>query len=211
MKKTPRRRHDAQLAHPVTHAVRRAVFDAILHAAADGWADDEPLTVPPASRPMAPAILAAAHGDDVRESMQTLYEGCLAHYRHTVGDGPGDQDDVGAAVAHFVAANMQAMHDIAVTPAMLLSLHRQLAGVARLGSKWDRASLRERQVFFEKMAIIAVLVDQTWTRAAAAGPAAVAHVQRGARAYLRELFGFEPDRLTLSDDGIGIAPAAIAA
>jgi len=211
MKKTPRQRRDTLLSPPVAQAVRRAIFDAMLHAASAGWSDDEPLSVAPAPQPIAPALLAAAHGEPQRESMQALYAGCLVHYRRTVGDGPGERDDVVAAVAHFVAANMQALHGITITPAMLLSLHRQLAGVARLSSDWDRAGERGRQVFFEKMAIVAVLVDQTWTRAQALGPAAVANVQRGARAYLHELLGFDPDRLTLSDDGLGIAPAAISA
>jgi hypothetical protein len=212
MKKTPRRRHaPARPAEPVGQAVRRAVFDAILHAAADGWGDDEPMSVPPARQAAVPALLAAGHPEDQRKTMQRLYEGCLAHYRRVVGDGPGDRDDVVAAVAHFVAANCQALHGMAVTPAMLLSLHRQLGGVARLASRWDEASLVERQVFFEKMAIVAVLIDQTWTRAQSMGPTAVANVRRAARNYLRELFGFDPDRLALSDDGLGIAPVAIAA
>jgi hypothetical protein len=214
MKKASRR-PAARLAHPVAdsiaHAVRRAVFDAILHACDDGWADDEVLTVEPAPQPMGPALLAAAHGEAEQPKMRTLYEGCLHHYRGVVGDGPGDRDDVVAAVAHFVAANMQALHGLTVTPAMLLALHRQLGGVARLSSRWDQASVRERQVFFEKMAIVAVLVDQTWTLAQSLGPTSMANVQRGARNYLRELFGFDPDRLLLSDDGLGLAPAAVAA
>jgi hypothetical protein len=211
MKKTPRRRQEARLHPVVTQAVRRAVFDAVLHSANAGWADDEPLAVPPAPQPSAPAVLAAAHDERVRPSLLTLYEGCLAHYRRVVGDDPGEPDDAACAVAHFVAANMQALHRVTVTPAMLLALHRQLAGVARLASRWDQATLPERQLFFEKMALLAVLVDQTWTRAQTLGPAAIANVQRAARNYLRELFGFDPDRLTLSDDGLGIAPAAIAA
>ena len=205
-----RTRRAATPPHPVAQAVRRAVFDAILHATADGWSDDEPLTVEPSATPIAPALLAAALEKDYQDAMRTLYEGCLRHYRNVVNDGPQDADDVVAAVAHFVAANMQALQNVAVTPAMLLSLHRQLGGVARLSSNWDRCTVRERQVFFEKMATIAVLVDQTWTRASALGPQAVANVQRAARTYLKELFGFDPERLTLTDEGLGVAPAALA-
>jgi hypothetical protein len=210
MKRTPRSRSDATVAHHIAQPVRRAVFDALLHAADEGLQDDGALTVEPADEPMAPALLAAQHPEAVRPAMCELYERCLQHYRGIVGDGPDDTDDVRAVVVHFVAANMQALLRIRVTPAMLLSLERQLAGVARLQSGWDRVGLRERQLFFEKMAILSVLIDQTWTRAMSQGRA-IAHVQRTARGYLKELFGFEPERLTLSDSGLRIAPVAVAA
>jgi hypothetical protein len=215
-----RKRIDARHLHVMAQAVRQAVFDSILHGA-DDMHEGPSLTVEPSSSPIAPAVMAAAQPESERASRCALYESCLRHYRRVVGleksrrmramlagaavlhEAP--DDDVREAVAHFVAANMQALRDIAVTPTMLQRLHAQLAGVARLSSGWDRASLRERQLYFEKMAIVAVLIDQTWSRAKAQGPAAMAHVQRGARGYLRELFGFDPDRLTLSEDGLSMA------
>ena len=164
-----------------------------------------------AARPIAPALLAAGYPESTRQAMCTLYEIYLQHYRSVAGGGPEKSDDARAAVAHFVAANMQALQGIDVTPSMLQRLHGQLAMVTRLSSRWDRASLRERQLFFEKMAIVAVLVDQAWTLATTQGQAAIEHVQRGARGYLRELLGLEPDGLTLSESGLGLAPAALGA
>lgn len=218
MRTTVRKRIDARPLQLMALAVRQVVFDSILHGASD-TGDERSLTVPRSAEPIAPAVLAASQPEPRRADLCALYESCLVHYRRVTGlarqhgqGGSEEQpdDDVREAVAHFVAANMQALRDITITPSMLQRLHAQLAGVARLSSGWDRASLVERQLYFEKMAIIAVLVDQTWSRAKAQGPQAVAHVRRGARGYLRELFGFEPDRLTLSEDGLGLSHATTA-
>lgn len=209
MKRPKRSRIDVAQVRSMAQALRWAVLNALLHSS-DAGANERALRVEPAAQPIAPALLATAHAEETRPSMCALYELCLEHYRRFIAKTPSadHRDDIRTAVAHFVAANMQALHRVEVTPTMLQRLHGQLATVARLSSHWDRASLRDRQLFFEKMAIVAVLVDQMWTRAAAQGPAAIEHVQRGARGYLRELLGFEPDRLTLSESGLGIAPAS---
>ena len=219
MRTTLRKRIDARPLQLMALAVRQVVFDSILHGAS-GAGDERSLTVPRSAEPIAAAVLAASQPEPRRADLCALYETCLLHYRRVTGLAREQQaqgaskeppdDDVREAVAHFVAANMQALRDITITPSMLQRLHAQLAGVAHLSSGWDRASLVERQLYFEKMAIIAVLVDQTWSRAKTQGPQAVAHVRRGARGYLRELFGFEPDRLKLSEDGLGLSHAATA-
>jgi hypothetical protein len=203
-------RSDAQGRQQMTKTLRRALFESMLRIG-DGTADERKLTVPPAAQPIAPALLAAVHPEASRPAMCALYEVCLRHYRSEVGGGAGQPDDVRGAVARFVAANMQALQAIEITPSMIERLRSQLAVVTRLSSRWERAGLRERQLFFEKMAIVAVLIDQAWTRASTEGPAAIEHVRSGARTYLRELLGLEPDGLTLSESGLGLTPAAQAA
>ncbi len=210
MKTTKRSRAAATQAQRMAQTLRRALFESMLRCA-DGASDNA------ASRSSARPgrsrrrCWRPAYPESTRQAMCTLYEICLQHYRSVAGGGTEKSDDARAAVAHFVAANMQALQGIDVTPSMLQRLHGQLAMVTRLSSRWDRASLRERQLFFEKMAIVAVLVDQAWSRATTQGPAAIEHVQRGARGYLRELLGLEPDGLTLSESGLGLAPAALGA
>jgi hypothetical protein len=207
MKSTSR----AELAQDVSRRVRQALFDAVMRlGGGDTRADEAALTVERACPPLAPALLAAAHpgGETVRAEMRALYGRCLAHYRQVLRTEQADAgvDDVGAAVAHFVAANMQALHGGTVTPPMLLRLERQLAGVVKRSAKWASASARERQLYFEKMAILAVLIGETSAQAARQGPAAVANVQRAARGYLRDLIGLDPDHLALGVDGLAMRP-----
>ncbi|WP_280156084.1 DUF6683 family protein [Piscinibacter sp. XHJ-5] len=203
------RRHTA-LVQDMSRLVRRALLDAIVELG-DASRDCAALTVEPARVPIAPAHLAASHpgGPQSRHEARALYERCLAHYRHVVRASQADSslDDVGAAVACFVAANLQALHGIDATPEMLLRLERQLGGVATLSSAWASASARERQLYFEQMAILAVLIRETSAHAVLQGPAAVENVRRAARRYLRQLLGLDPDQLTLDAGGLSLREA----
>ena len=202
----------AELARNVSRRVRQALFDAVmsLGGGGDTRADEPALTVERACPALAPALLAAAHpgGEAARADMRALYERCLARYRQVSRTEQADAgvDDVGAAVAHFVAANMQALHGEPATPPTLLRLERQLAGVVRSSATWASASERERQLYFEKMAILAVLIGETSARAVLQGPAAVANVKRAARGYLHDLLGLDPDHLALGIDGLAMRP-----
>jgi len=202
-------RAHAALVADLSRLVRQVLFDAVVHIGGGDDGTDEPaLTVERAHEPVAPARLAAAHPNPARAEARALYERCLAHYRQVLRAEQADAgvDDVGAAVAHFVAANMQALHGMAVTAPMLLRLERQLSGVARLSSAWTTASARDRQLYFEKMAILAVLVGESSAQAVLQGPAAVSNVRRAARGYLRELLGLDPQQLTLGTDGLRMRP-----
>jgi hypothetical protein len=200
-------------AETMAQRVRQTVLDAILHIDGDAMAMDRPaLTVARAAETIAPARLASAHpgGAAAREEACRLYERCLAHYRQAVR--PQDEargvDDVGAAVAAFVAANLGALHGTPVTPDLLLRLERQLGGIARLTADWDTAPARERQAYFEQMALLAVLIAESASQAGPQGAAAVANVQRAARGYLQQLLGLAPAGLTLGPNGLAASTAA---
>ncbi len=218
MKKTNRAQRQpgiasqATLAQQLSQRLRQALCDAALHLGTPAAGDEPALTVEPAREPIAPALLAAACPGDAtaRQEMRTLYERCLAHYRHVrrTRQAGACVDDVGAAIADFVAANMRALHGIAVTSAMRLPLERQLAGVLRASATWSSAPARDRQLYFEKLALLAVLIGESATQAVQQGPAAVAHMQQTARRYLRELLGINPDRVTLGETGLVLRATA---
>jgi hypothetical protein len=203
----PRPQRD-NLTRDVARRIRQALFDAMVQT--DGNPDAPALTVERAQRPLAPAALAAAAPAGERARMQTLYERCLQHYRQMVRAEQADAgvDDVGAAVAHFVAANLRALHGIDVSPAMLLRLERQLSGVVRRSAEWDSAGARDRQLYFEKLAIVAVLIEQTAIQAPLQGAPAIANVRCAARGYLHELLGLDADHLVLDAGGLALRPAA---
>ncbi len=175
----------------------------------DDARDDMPaLTIQRASRPLAPAMLAASHPGDAgaRAEMRAMYERCLAYYRQKADAEPGNPgvDDLGAAAACFVAANLAALREVDWTMPALLKLERQLARLLRSSTGWALLPARERQVLFEKLAILAVLVRETSVHAASQGPEAVDNVRRAARGYLVELLGLDPDHIQVGTDGLRV-------
>ncbi|WP_157265979.1 DUF6683 family protein [Azohydromonas aeria] len=187
-------------ARTLPQRMRHALADA--HAVADA----APLTLPAARVPRAPGLLADAlpGSPAAREERRALYVRCLAHYRRSVGASAGTgsrrDDDVAEAAAHFVVANLRALQGVDATPAVFDALKAQLAGVLRPGLA--ALALREQQDTFEKFALLAVLIGETWTVALRQGPAAMANVRQAARGYLLELLGLEPQRLTLGPGGL---------
>jgi hypothetical protein len=201
-------RHQAELVNDMSHLLRQAVTQALARLQLQGETDRAALMVERATSPVAPARLASFHpgGPAAQARARELYQRCLRHYREVVRahEASLGVDDVGAAVALFVAANVGALRDVPATPAMLLQLERQLGGVARHSSAWASASTYERQMYFEQMAILAVLIGESAAQARHQGPAARANVQRAARGYLHRLLGLDPDQLTLDANGLSL-------
>lgn len=188
----------------LSHRLRQATFDAVLGSAM--VADDSvALTVPRATETLGPARLAQAHPAGVaREQAVALYQRCLQHYRQAVRpqDSARGFDDVGAAAAHFVAANLSALSGQQPTAAELLQLERQLRRVVQTSLAWGELPAADRQAYVEQLALLAVLVGEAAVQAPSQGPAAVANVERAARSYLQQLLGLNPDGLALGPKGL---------
>jgi len=181
--------------------IREAVLDAIFRHDPS----QPPLRVVPATAPTAPARLAAllARESSQRASLTTIYEMYLQAYRAAAERaGFGDIDDVGRAVAYFVAVNLQALHGTDPDADVLEPLERQLRLATRICSDWDRASVAQRQFFFEQIAITGVLIAAAGSRARTQGPDDIAAVRRAARRYLEQMLGLNPDSLTLAPSGL---------
>ena len=196
----------------LTQSLRAAMAVSLraLHAAGGS---EPPLRVPRAASPIGPGQLARSHPGSARERLElaALYQRCLQHYREAAraGGAPEDSDDLGTALAHFVAANLQALHGVTSPDDALPALGRQLAAIVRASPAWRAAPLRDRQAYAEQMAILSVLMTDLSRRAPREGPAAIANVQRGARHYLRQLLGLDPELLTLDVSGLGVRDAAV--
>ena len=214
----PAWRRPPVLARNPAQAMRQAVLDALLRGAAgpagaDGNAPR--LLVAPAASATAPAQLAAAQSLDAaeRQKLAASHEQCLRVFRNLArGQAPDtEDDDLGAALAFFTAVNLHALHGVDVEREVMAVLERQLLGVSRRASNWDAASLAQRQVFFERIAILSIVVSSACASAPAQGPAAVARLRQAARQYLQELLGLNPDLLSLGPRGLvtrdGAAPA----
>jgi hypothetical protein len=180
-----------------------------LSAALTGFGEaheDRPaVTIQPAATATAPAQLAKAHpgGPKARQQAQALYTRCLAHYREKVQQGL-PMDDVGAAAAYFVLANLAALQDLTVTEPQLALVERQMRHVIGRHEAWSAADAKEQQSLFEQFAVLGVLVGESQAEARKQGPAAIANVRRAARGYIVQLLGLNPDALRLTDKGLSL-------
>jgi hypothetical protein len=204
--KTTPAQEPEDLSRDIARLLQRALAKALLPA---GDGDDLPaLTIEPAAQAIAPAQLARAHpgGPKSRREAEALYHRCLKHYREVVraDDTALGIDDMGAAMAYFVAANVYALKDTPVTAQMLLRVEQQLRGVVGRSTEWVNGDARDKQSLFEQLAILGVLVGESAAQAKREGPAAVANVQRAARGYLSRLLGLNADALTIDGDGLDI-------
>jgi hypothetical protein len=194
------------MAQDASRFVRAALIGALRPGRSSHATAVTPLRVEPAATPIAPRQMATAQPGDAatHERLAASYEACLRTYRD-IARAQGcaaDVDDVGAVMAFFVAMNLHVLHGVDVEAGALQPLERQLRGVTRVAAHWDDAPLAQRQLFFERIAIVSILMSRSLADAATQGPAAVADVRRSARAYLQHVLGLDPDGVTLGDAGL---------
>ncbi len=165
--------------------------------------------IAPSAKPTAPALLARAHpgGSVAQRQALAMYTNCLAHFRRVIRRGQAG-DDVGAAIAFFIHANDCVLHDRAFAEGAPAALERQFSRIVTHSPQWQCATLKERQGFFEQIALIGVLMAETGAQASGQGPAAIANVRAAARAYVRQLLGIEADAWTVDATGLSLRSAA---
>ena len=185
-------------------ALRKTLPAMLLRAGSTG--SHEPLRVERAPMPSAPMQMAAAQSQDAatRAELEALYTRCLQTYRDAIRPQDGEHDDVGAAMALFVGVNLHALNGVKATTATLEALELQLRGVTRRSADWDAATNDQRQFFFERTAILGVLMAGNHGKAKAQGATALAALRRVAREYLQHLLGFNADALTLGPNGLAM-------
>jgi hypothetical protein len=194
---------------------------------ATAGADLPAITLPAAATPTAPALLAQAAsqaptgGAAIRgapgqplplEANAALYARCLALYRERVQPGHG-ADDLGRAAALFVMANLAALGRDGGDTATLQALTQQMQNALQRLPTWPSTSLAEQQQTFEQLAILGVLVTQSWEAARGPGTLAAmtrAKVKAAALSYLQQWLGLDPALLRLSPQGLTVAAPAVA-
>lgn len=155
--------------------------------------------------------LVALHpgGAAARQDARALYTRCLQHYRRHVQPklegGVQAQDDLGVAAAFFVLANLSACHDVEPDVTALPAVERQLRSLLAQTTAWRQLGNAERQSLFEQFALLGVLINESRLTAQRQGPEARRHVEQAARAYLQQLLGLAPERLTASAQGLAVA------
>ena len=199
---------------PIARELARLMNDAsarVFHDVAEGGDAPPALEVERAAQARGPQQLAASHKGPVQQrEAVALYRRCLAHYRDVIQAGrarDGGLDDLGHAAAYFVVANLAALQDLDPGEDVLAPVAAQLCRLIVGTAAWQRAPLAERQAWFEQLAVLGVLVNESRIQARVQGAAAVANVRRAARGYIVQLLGLDPQRLVLTPQGLGAATA----
>ncbi len=175
------------------------------------------ITLPAAAKPSAPALLASAQGISGSKSKPQpqsetteLYTRCLALYRERVQAG-SQHDDLGSAAALFVVANLSALgRGQGADTTTLKALTQQMQNALQRLPDWAATSLEQKQLMFEQLALLSVLVTQSAEAAAKQGPLARANVRAAAQSYLRQWLAVDPELLNLSPQGLVVDAAALA-
>jgi hypothetical protein len=201
--------HPDRLALELEGLIQRTL-GAVLRDAAAHATDTQPLLVSPAAKSRGPSTLAAAHpgGPSGRAQAQALYQRCLAHYRQAVQPRlrPGlTQDDLGMAAAYFVLSNLGAIDGHEPDAAAMPAVERQLRHLLGGTQAWRGRDLADRQLMFEQLALLGVLINESRIGAARQGEAARANVVQAARGYLKQLLGLDADLLSVSTQGLSTA------
>ena len=201
----------APLAREISQLMHSAMAKALRDAAAVDMQTPR-LRTPRAKQSPGPGLLAlaAAHPGDAaahRDAL-ALYGRCLQHYRRHVQPqlegGVQTQDDLGIAAAFFVLSNLGACQGQEPDVAALPAVERQLRSLLAQTTAWRQLGSAERQSLFEQFALLGVLINESRVAAQQQGDEARAHVERAARAYLQQLLGLSPDRLSASVQGLAV-------
>ena len=181
---------------------------------ATGGQDQPAITLPPAAQPTAPTLLAqeaAVQPAKGRRQPQAdnlqLYTRCLALYRERMA-GDSGQDDLGRAAALFVMANLAVLGRTG-DATTLQAVTQQMQNALQQLPHWPGTGLAARQMLFEQLATLSVLVTQSAERARGQGPLARANVRTAALAYLRQWLALDAEFLTLSPQGLVVSPQAV--
>ena len=206
----PNRKH--ALNQRLSRQLRQALCATLVRHDSPDAADSAALLIERSAGAVAPPQMAQSHPGSAasRAEARALYERCLVHYRAAACTRDDAFDDVGAAAAAFVAANLQALHGLCATAEMLSRLERQLGVLLRSSPAWAAAGLHEQQFFFEQLAILAVLVGEASILALHQEPAAIANVQRAAHGYLQRFLGINPAVLSMGSNGLALRAAGVA-
>lgn len=155
------------------------------------------------------AALQAPRGA-ARQQAQALYEQCLKHYREnlaaaTVPDAR--HDDLGAAMACYLAATLQALRGHVASPQRWLALRHWVLAWAGPQPGDDEVPLAQRREALERLATLAAALGEWSAQAPRQGATGVRAVQVMARQWLQRELGVNADALERAMVQQGIVPA----
>lgn len=197
-----------RLAREVAKFIRQSLMTAMHEQLENSDEELSTLLVDRAASSIAPSLLSSIHpgGKKVQQEAKNLYKKCLYAYRRKIRGGE-PVDDMGAALAFFIAVNYEALYCEPVPAESLFNIERQMKHMFNLSPAWSTSNARDKQELFEQLAILSVLVAEANSQAIRQGTAAIANVKNAARNYLQQLLGIDPKSLVVTPKGLSIQPS----
>ena len=162
-----------------------------------------PLTFSAQTRPIAPAKLARAYPQESRAKAEQAFGQTLETYHKIESQFGLRRNDLGGALAAFVAGNYAAFHDEPFPDKYFKPLVQQMQNVLQSTGMLDKAGAVEKQELYENLAILGTYMLLTREGLQKTPDAKIAaNMKTAARGYLLQALKLDPDRMRLTDQGL---------
>lgn len=161
------------------------------------------LTFDPVSRPIAPARLAQTYPANNRALVEQTFNQTLEGYRKIEAQFGIRRNDIGGALAAFVAGNYSAYRNEPFPDKLFKPLVAQMQGVLQSSGTLEKIGAAEKQELYENLAILGTYMALT-REALQKTPndKVAANVKSAARGYLEQSLKLDPDRMKLTEQGL---------
>jgi hypothetical protein len=162
-----------------------------------------PLTFEPVSPPVAPAALARAYPAAQRTQAEQVFSQSLQTWHGLESQFGLRRNDMGGALAAFVAGNYAAYRDQPLPDALFKPLVRQMQAALLHSGALERVDAAQKQVLYEHLAILGTWMLATREALQKQPDARVAaNMKAAARGYLQQALGLDAERMRLTDQGL---------
>ncbi|MEO7245531.1 MAG: DUF6683 family protein [Rubrivivax sp.] len=164
-----------------------------------------PLTFSPGPRPIAPARLASGYALDVRTEAEATFDRMLDAYHQIERQFDLPRNDLGGALAAFVAGNVMAYHDRPFPDRLFKPLVQQMRAAIGVTGAFDDTAPAEKQELYESLAILGMFMAATREAVRTqSDPTLAAKVRTAARGTLQRTLRLDPDRVQLTERGLTV-------
>jgi hypothetical protein len=149
------------------------------------------------------SALASSYPPAQRARVEELFKELLSGYHKIESQFGIPRNDVGGAVAAFLAGSYMAYRDVDLPDQNFLALVNQMRLVLASNGEFARTSDAEKQELYEQMAILGTYMALTRDALKQRPDARVArNMQRAAKRYLEQLLKTDADRVQLTASGL---------
>jgi hypothetical protein len=163
----------------------------------------QPLTFRESGTPIAPAKMASSYPEASRAQAQRMFENTLAAY-HKIEQKAGlPRNDMGGALATFVAGNYFTWRDQTVPDDAFKALVSQMNASLSRVPELRNASDAEKQELYEQLAITGMFVMLTREGLQQRpDPQHATQMKQAAKGYLEQFFKVGPERMQIDSRGL---------
>jgi len=162
-----------------------------------------PLTFEARDKPVAPAQLARAYPPQARAQAERVFNDTLQTYHRLESQFGLRRNDLGGALAAFVAGNYAAYRDEPFPDKLFKPLVLQMQDVLQSTGTLDKAGAAQKQELYENLAILGTYMLMTREGLQKSPDAKIAaNMKAAARGYLQQALKLDPDHMHLTDRGL---------